>query len=117
MAQLTLNDIERIEMLTGHSFLSTLVRTQLTNEFSQPVIDRVLEILVEIATVDEQLKEAVSMSFVTQSRESKLNYSLQLRQIKEEGSRILSELCRLLNIHLSYNKYSTSSKKNTKSYW
>jgi predicted RNA methylase len=116
MAQLTLGDIEKIEMVTGHSILSTLVRTQLTTEYTQPVIDRVLEILDELVVVDNQLKEAVSLSFVTASRESKLNYSLNLRQIKREGTRILMEMCRLLSISLAYNKYESTS-KSTVAYW
>jgi hypothetical protein len=116
MAQFTIEDVEKIERITGHSVFSDVVRNQLTSEFTQTVVDRALEILIELDNIDLLLKDALSTSFVTESRGSKLSYSAHVNHLKIEGTRLLKELTHLVSIEVKYNKYAPK-KSNTISYW
>ncbi|UKO99368.1 hypothetical protein [Nostoc sp. UHCC 0870] len=115
MAQFTTSQIELVERLTGHSIFTELVRNQLTSEYTETVVERALEIITEIESLDLLLKEARETSYVTESRGSKLSYSLHVKHLKGEGSRLLKELAYILKIDVIYNKY-IGNKKST-SYW
>jgi len=117
MAQLTLATVEKVERLCGYSVFSSVVRNQLTSEYTQTIVDRALEILDELDNIDLLLKDALSTSFVTESRGSKLSYAAHVRHLKSEGTRLLNELTNLLSIGVEYNKYSPISKKNSYYYW
>lgn len=116
MALLNQDQIEKVEMLCGYTTISNTVRTQLTTEFTQVIIDRVSEIISELASIDEYLKEALSTSFVTEARGSKLNYKSHVAHLKSEAVRLLKELANLLSIDVAFNKYQTN-KTSTISYW
>lgn len=116
MTQLTPPEIEKVEMVLGYTTLSTSVRTQLTTEYTQVIVDRALEILDELLLIDGYLKEALSTSFVTEARGSKLSYRQHVAHQKSEGTRLLTELARLLSVDVAFNKYQPK-KVSTVSYW
>lgn len=115
MAQLTVEQVEKVERLCGFSIFSSVVRNQLTTDYTQTVVDRVLEIFTELDNIDALLRDAQSTSFVVESRGAKLSYLSHVKHLKLEGSNLLKELAYILNIEVIYNKY--SPKKSTVSYW
>lgn len=116
MPNFTQTQIEKLELLTGHSNYSTLVRDRLTLDYSAAVIEQVEGLIVEIASIDALLKEARDTSFVMESRGSRLSYSQHVAHLKAEGTRALRELVQLLDISLAYNKYAPR-RTSSKNYW
>jgi hypothetical protein len=109
MPTLSLEQIEKVELLTGHSTFVELVRRQLESEISSPVLARVEVILSRLDEIDLMLVEAIGTSFVTEAAGSKLDYGKHQQDVKSEGTRLLKELCHYLNIELRFNKYRPNS--------
>lgn len=117
MPLLNTSQIEKIEMLTGHSIFSDLVRTQLESDYNQTIIDRVDAILIELTDLDTLLKEARETSYVTESRGSKLSYSQHIKHLRLEASSLVIELAYITKINVEFNKYSKSKKATSYYYW
>ncbi|MEH1858036.1 MAG: hypothetical protein V7L21_08545 [Nostoc sp.] len=118
MTQFTTVQAEEFERILGYFEFSSLIRTELTSNYSDTVIDRTLSILDELAGIDNLLKESLETSFVQESRGSKLSYSSHVAHLKSEGTRLLTELGQLLRVGVNYNKYSPNKKRNsTAAYW
>nr|WP_322686614.1 hypothetical protein [Nostoc sp. DedQUE07]MDZ8133235.1 hypothetical protein [Nostoc sp. DedQUE07] len=118
MAQFTTVQAEEFERILGFFEFSSLIRTELTSNYSDTVIDRTLSILDELVSIDSLLKESLETSFVQESRGSKLSYRSHVAHLKSEGTRLLTELGQLLRVGVNYNKYSPNKKRNsTASYW
>jgi hypothetical protein len=117
MTQFSTTQIEAIELITGHSIATDLVvREQLSSDYTQTTVDRVVEILAELTSLELLLKEARETSFVTESRGSKLSYSQHIKHLRLEASNLVKELAYITKINVEFNKYN-SSKKATTSYW
>jgi hypothetical protein len=117
MPLLDTSQIEKIEMLTGHSIFSDPVRTQLESDYNQTVILRVITILYELTNLDNLLKEARETSFVTESRGSKLSYSQHIKHLRLEASSLVKELAYITKINVEFNKYSSHKKATSYYYW
>ncbi|NEU81491.1 hypothetical protein [Nostoc sp. UIC 10630] len=119
MAQFTTVQAEEFERILGFFAFSSLIRTELTSNYSDTVVDRTLTILDELVIIDDLLKEALSLSYVKESRgQTKFSYSSHVAHLKSEGTRLLTELGQLLKVGVHYNKYSPISKRNsTVAYW
>jgi hypothetical protein len=116
MTLLNSNQIEKIELLTGHSIFSDAVRTQLSSDYNQTIIDRVVEILGELVSLELLLKEAREASFVMGFIGAKLSYSQYIKHLRLEAFSLVQELAYITQINVEFNKYN-SSKKVMSSYW
>ncbi len=118
MAQFTTVQAEEFERILGFFEFSSLIRNELTSNYSDTVVDRTLSILDELVIIDNLLKESLESSFVRESRGSKLSYSSHVAHLKSEGTRLLTELGQLLRVGFRYNKYSPNSRRtSTVAYW
>ncbi|MEH1803228.1 MAG: hypothetical protein V7L13_29510 [Nostoc sp.] len=118
MAQFTTVQAEEFERVLGFFEFSSLIRTELTSNYSGTIVDRTLAILDELVSIDNLLKESLETSFVKESRGSKLSYGSHVAHLKSEGTRLLIELGQLLRVGVNYNKYLPNSKRtSTVAYW
>ncbi|MEH2093991.1 hypothetical protein [Nostoc sp.] len=119
MTQFTTVQAEEFERILGFFESSSLIRTELTSNYSDTVVDRTLAILDELVGIDDLLKEALSLSYVKESRgQTKFSYSSHVAHLKSEGTRLLIELGRLLRVGVEFNKYLPDKKSNsTVAYW
>ncbi|MEA5603705.1 hypothetical protein [Nostoc sp. UHCC 0252] len=117
MAQFTTVQAEEFERILGFFEFSSLIRNELTSNYSDTVVDRTLSILDELVSIDNLLKESLETSFVKESRGSKLSYSSHVAHLKSEGTRLLTELGQLLRVGVNYNKYSPNNKRSQVHYY
>lgn len=111
MTQVLLTDAQKdkVQLLTGHSYFTTLTLQQLSNYYNQVAVDRVDEIILELADIDTQLKELRPDSLALEVQNMKLSFPQQRAILKQDGSNLLMELCQILAITPVYNKYKSSS--------
>lgn len=117
MAVLSQEQIERVELLCGYAQFQTLTRTQLQSDFTQAVIDRTVEILSQLDTIDAQLIQVREDNYVTESRGTKLNYAYHTKQLKISGFNLLLELASILGITLLKNRYILTGDYTNINYW
>lgn len=76
----------------------------------QGIIDRerkelILELIEQVEEIKLALSKAISKSFLEQVDEIKLNYRVQIRELKREGSRLLKQIAQLTGLELKYNPF------------
>lgn len=116
MPTFTQDQQDQLRAVLGYASASSILTTELPQERSQPVIDRAIAILAELADIDQKLVEARADSMAKEVGQLKLSYSQHVRHLKSEGNRTLKELSNLLGIEVVYSKYGGSC-STMRSYW
>jgi hypothetical protein len=66
---------------------------------------RVGEILTELAATDAAIKEAVADSAITKTCDSEIDWSTQVRLLRQQGHELLLELARIYDVDIAYSRF------------
>lgn len=115
MPTFTPSQQERLKLLLGYASISNTLTTELSEERSQPVYDRTLEIIEELAEIDQNLRASRPDTMARQVGQMAVSYPQHVAMQKNAGQGLLVELGDLLGIEVISRKYRRS--RSVVSYW
>ncbi|HEY9699097.1 MAG TPA: hypothetical protein V6D10_17685 [Trichocoleus sp.] len=116
MPYFTATQVEQITTILGYASAPHLIAPQLANSYLSAAVERVAQILIDLAEIDAQLKALRPDSMAESVAGMQLNFPKHRALLKSDASDLLKELAQVLGIPLLSKKYAGSARA-TVSYW